>query len=95
MATLDNVITDLHILYKAKPLRKLQPDNPDEAYETDHSPVLCEPLNNENISQPKVSYTKTIRPIKTDQLMEIGDWITKKKGGCYSCKRCKPQNRSL
>ena len=44
----------------------------------DHIPVLCEPINNNNINQPiKGTYTKTVRPITTDQLMEFGDWITK------------------
>ena len=77
-ATLDIVITDVHTLYKNKPITKLYPDKPEEGSPMDHIPVLCEPINNNNINQPiKGTNTKTIRPITTDQLMSFGDWITK------------------
>ena len=79
LATLDIIITDLHTLYRTRPVDHLQPDNPDQAMPSDHIMALGEPLNNQNIDTPRETYTKLIRPITIDQIMLVGQWLTEEK----------------
>ena len=55
----------------------LQPDDPTIAKPSDHIMPFCEPLNNQNISIPRETYTRTVRPITIDQIMSLGQWITR------------------